>query len=451
MVNTRSEGSGMILDPVVAQLTTIASSFESLKADVAALKSQSYNAKGKGPGTNRFEDGDPRGWVLKAEKYFRYYQIPEEEQVDVASMHLEGDAPDLFSWLSTDQLIQFWEELVHAFQRNFRPAEFQNPDEHFCSIRQTGIFLNGLKEELKADVHVAISTDPGIWCKVGTFKLLEADNEGDEPVEVHKDEPANPDDDWVFASKILYPLFVKFEFYQPRISTESVPTFPDPYFSSYPNNLPTHPTPPVPLRTYQHRHKQSFPFKQPTLIPSDTTTSDSAPTASPAPPDQPAPHPTDHPVNISATQPPDTTYADYFSKNNEFATWLKDERDIFFSDLSSDSARKLFTKFVKDWNNKKLDSKYYDGIETGPRSSHNWKIKSDTKDSNNWYHIAVLCSVTPAAAHSPTLLLLNLMLLLWSSPLPPLLPPQLLPLPLPTITAAPPYATVTGTAVAPTV
>ncbi|KAL8255197.1 hypothetical protein R6Q59_033418, partial [Mikania micrantha] len=71
--------------------------------------------------------------------------------------------------------------------------------------------------------------------------------------------------------------------------------------------------------------------------------------------------------------------ADYFSKNNEFATWLKDERDIFFSDLSSDSARKLFTKFVKDWNNKKLDSKYYDGIETGPRSSHNWKIKSDTK------------------------------------------------------------------------
>ncbi|KAL8256292.1 hypothetical protein R6Q59_031359 [Mikania micrantha] len=135
--------------------------------------------------------------------------------------------------------------------------------------------------------------------------------------------------------------------------------------------------------------------------------------------------------------------ADYFSKNNEFATWLKDERDIFFSDLSSDSARKLFTKFVKDWNNKKLDSKYYDGIETGPRSSHNWKIKSDTK--------AVLCSVTPAAAHSPTLLLLNLMLLLWSSPLPPLLPPQLLPLPLPTITAAPPYATVTGTAVAPTV
>ncbi|XP_076939982.1 uncharacterized protein LOC143609019 [Bidens hawaiensis] len=71
--------------------------------------------------------------------------------------------------------------------------------------------------------------------------------------------------------------------------------------------------------------------------------------------------------------------ADYFLKNNEFATWLKDERGTFFSDLSSESARKLFTKFVKYWNNKKLDSKYYDGIATGPRSSHNWKIKSDAK------------------------------------------------------------------------
>ncbi|XP_071725767.1 uncharacterized protein [Rutidosis leptorrhynchoides] len=71
--------------------------------------------------------------------------------------------------------------------------------------------------------------------------------------------------------------------------------------------------------------------------------------------------------------------ADYFAKNNEFATWLKEERGTFFSDLSSESARKLFAKFVKYWNNKKLDSKYYEGILIAPRSSHNWKIKTDTK------------------------------------------------------------------------
>ncbi|GJZ96806.1 retrotransposon gag domain, retroviral aspartyl protease [Tanacetum coccineum] len=94
-------------------------------------------------------------------------------------MHLEGDALDLYSWLSDGQVI-FWEELVQAFTKNFGPAEFQNPDEFLCSIKQTGsvqeyrqefakrssrvsnwpdhcllgVFLNGLKDELKSDVRI---------------------------------------------------------------------------------------------------------------------------------------------------------------------------------------------------------------------------------------------------------------------------------------------------------
>nr|GEZ58893.1 retrotransposon Gag domain, retroviral aspartyl protease [Tanacetum cinerariifolium] len=96
--------------------------------------------------------GDPRGWLMKAEKYFRYYQIPDEEK----------------------------EELVQAFTRSFSSAEFQNPDDFLCSIKQTsskheyrqefakrsfwvsnwpdhcllGEFLNGLKDELKSDVRI---------------------------------------------------------------------------------------------------------------------------------------------------------------------------------------------------------------------------------------------------------------------------------------------------------
>ncbi|CAA0842138.1 Unknown protein [Striga hermonthica] len=66
---------------------------------------------------------------------------------------------------------------------------------------------------------------------------------------------------------------------------------------------------------------------------------------------------------------------DYFSKNNEFATWLKEEKKIFFSDLSSESARKLFSEFVEEWNNKDLEPQYYEGIATGPRTSHKWNIK----------------------------------------------------------------------------
>ncbi|KAI4366001.1 hypothetical protein MLD38_021931 [Melastoma candidum] len=66
---------------------------------------------------------------------------------------------------------------------------------------------------------------------------------------------------------------------------------------------------------------------------------------------------------------------DYFLKNNEFSTWLKEERNIFFSDLSSEAARELFAEFVKEWNKLKLESRYYEGIATGLRTAHDWKIK----------------------------------------------------------------------------
>ncbi|KAD3639974.1 hypothetical protein E3N88_29197 [Mikania micrantha] len=87
---------------------------------------------------------------------------------------------DFYSWLSADHQITFWEELVNALTTNFGPAKFQNPDEYLCSIKQNGsvqeyrlefvkrssrvsnwpghcllgVFLNGLKEELRADVRI---------------------------------------------------------------------------------------------------------------------------------------------------------------------------------------------------------------------------------------------------------------------------------------------------------
>ncbi|KAL9252600.1 Style cell-cycle inhibitor 1-A-like protein [Drosera capensis] len=67
---------------------------------------------------------------------------------------------------------------------------------------------------------------------------------------------------------------------------------------------------------------------------------------------------------------------DYYSKNNEFATWLKEKRKLFFSDLASETAHQLFTEFITDWNQQKLEAIYYKGIKSGPRTAHNWKIKA---------------------------------------------------------------------------
>ncbi|KAC9112630.1 hypothetical protein E3N88_46342 [Mikania micrantha] len=220
MVQTRNaDGSTSGPDPIATQLAAIAAKLEAM------------------------DDGDPREWILKAEKYFRYYHIPDEEKVGVASMHLEGDALDLFSWLSTDQEVAYWEDLTLAFQKHFGPAKFQNPDEHLCSVKQTGtvqeyrqefakrssrvtnwpdhcllgVFLNGLKGELKSDarihkprtVYKAMSLalefeskanhkqsrylrgecfrcgekyDPGHRCKTNTLKLCEK-GDIDNPIE----------------------------------------------------------------------------------------------------------------------------------------------------------------------------------------------------------------------------------------------------------------------------
>nr|GEW58183.1 retrotransposon Gag domain, retroviral aspartyl protease [Tanacetum cinerariifolium] len=153
MVQTRNSEKNNPPDPIATQLAVIATKlevFETIKEDIAALKEgeqsrSSRNGEGESSWRGRqpqrpynkidfliFSSGDPHGWLMKAKKYFRYYQIPDEEKVEIALMHLEGDALDLYSWLSHDQTVIFWEELVQAFTRSFGLAEFQNSDEFLC-------------------------------------------------------------------------------------------------------------------------------------------------------------------------------------------------------------------------------------------------------------------------------------------------------------------------------
>ncbi|RWW85934.1 hypothetical protein BHE74_00005350 [Ensete ventricosum] len=40
----------------------------------------------------RWEDEDLIGWISCAERYFRYYMTPEASMVDIAAIHLEGEA-----------------------------------------------------------------------------------------------------------------------------------------------------------------------------------------------------------------------------------------------------------------------------------------------------------------------------------------------------------------------
>lgn len=127
MINTRSYTSQEVVSNVESlaqQLSAIASKLniiDSLEVDVATLKAQtsstqqeetSHSTRNKGKNANVwqeekkdndnqcwpknpprqphmkmefpiFERGDLRGWILKTEKYFCYYQTPDDHKVDI--------------------------------------------------------------------------------------------------------------------------------------------------------------------------------------------------------------------------------------------------------------------------------------------------------------------------------------------------------------------------------
>ncbi|RWW81608.1 hypothetical protein BHE74_00009972 [Ensete ventricosum] len=46
----------------------------------------------------RWEEGDPIGWISRAEHYFWFYRTADATRVEIAAIHLEGDAMQCFNW-----------------------------------------------------------------------------------------------------------------------------------------------------------------------------------------------------------------------------------------------------------------------------------------------------------------------------------------------------------------
>lgn len=86
-------------------------------------------------------------------------------------------------------------------------------------------------------------------------------------------------------------------------------------------------------------------------------------------------------IKASGRQVEKISTDDYFLKSSEFATWLKEDRGVFFSDLSSKETHEIFEVFVEKWNAGRLHPKYYDGIQQAPRTNHNWAIKKSQQSS----------------------------------------------------------------------
>ncbi|XP_057419854.1 uncharacterized protein LOC130713989 [Lotus japonicus] len=127
-----------------------------------------------------FGGDDAYGWTHKLERYFALRGVSEEDRMQATLLALEGKALSWFQWWERCNPNPTWEGFKLAVIRRFQPAMVQNPFELLLSLKQTGtveefveefekyvgalkeidqdfakgIFLNGLKEEVKMEVKL---------------------------------------------------------------------------------------------------------------------------------------------------------------------------------------------------------------------------------------------------------------------------------------------------------
>lgn len=127
-----------------------------------------------------FEGVDPDRWILRAERYFSFYRLSEEEQLEAAVVSLDGDALLWYQWEHGRRPIRRWEELKGMLLHQFRPTAACSLHEQWLNHSQTGDvveyrrkfielmapllgvpeeiakgqYITGLREEIRAEVRL---------------------------------------------------------------------------------------------------------------------------------------------------------------------------------------------------------------------------------------------------------------------------------------------------------
>ncbi|KAL2905021.1 Protein transport protein BOS1, partial [Bienertia sinuspersici] len=129
-----------------------------------------------------FEGNYPDGWILRAERYFQFYWLSEEEKLEAAVVALEGDALFWYQWENRRRSFTRWEEMKSMVLSQFRSTSTGSLYEQWLDHRQTGEcqcleyrwkfiellapleeiaeevskgqFVNGLKDEIRAKIRL---------------------------------------------------------------------------------------------------------------------------------------------------------------------------------------------------------------------------------------------------------------------------------------------------------
>ncbi|KAJ1421315.1 Retrotransposon gag domain [Sesbania bispinosa] len=123
---------------------------------------------------------DAFGWLSQVERYFQMKEVTEEDRLPVIMVAMEGKALPWFRWWEYCTPKPTWAAFRDAIIRRFQPIMIQSSFEALMGIKQTGsmeeywehfelyanpkkdidaeffksIFLNGLKEEVRAELRL---------------------------------------------------------------------------------------------------------------------------------------------------------------------------------------------------------------------------------------------------------------------------------------------------------
>jgi hypothetical protein len=82
----------------------------------------------------RWDEDDPSGWVLRAEQFFLYHGTPEASKVDIASIHLEGEAIQWYDWFEASHGWPTLAAFVEGLLVRFGPFAFEDVNSELAKI-----------------------------------------------------------------------------------------------------------------------------------------------------------------------------------------------------------------------------------------------------------------------------------------------------------------------------
>lgn len=85
-----------------------------------------------------FDGSNPDGWILRAERYFNFYRLNEEEKIEATVVALEGQALTWFEWEHKRRPVESWGQVKALLRRQFRSLATGTLQEQWLSNTQTG-------------------------------------------------------------------------------------------------------------------------------------------------------------------------------------------------------------------------------------------------------------------------------------------------------------------------